>query len=181
MRSRRLLVMLAVASAFSGSVRAADVTQISCPLTRLSPTGRADLAALAAGLGSYEHPAMLVFDAAVAKCASDLGWSEDEREAARRFGLSSLGHEELRRTLSGDGIDVALMEQAILADRELASAMRSPAFSREDVQAFLRRNLIVVTRAAGAHAANEELMGRVGVFLAMRAFVEAARHRFVAQ
>jgi hypothetical protein len=157
---------------------AADVTQLNCALSSLTPELRAGLQSVMANSPSPTAPAMVELRNIINQCASAFVWSTSETEAVTRYTIASVGQTDMRRQLAGDGIDVGEIEQAMLTDNQLVAAMRSPQFTYVPVNEFATRRLELIERALGTHAGDPEYGRRIGTFMIFRAVMEAERFRF---
>jgi len=161
--------------------QAADLANLDCPAAAMTAQQRAAVGELAADLGSDADSRMTVFTNALDRCAADSGWSVGAREAARRFGLGSMGQIELRRRFSRDGIDVAPLERAILDDVELSRAIRALQVTNVHIGDFARRRSALIARVLGRRSVDTAFLERAGIFIAFRTVIEASRAEFAAR
>jgi len=172
------LAAASIAIAAAARAHAADGAQIDCPLTAMSEAQRFALGEHASHLGSRQDPVAAPLESALARCADELHWDADRRDTARLHGLASLMQAAIRRQFARDGIDLAELDRALLADTELTASYRSSASSDAALQGFARRSEAMIVRLLGPHGADNTYVERAGYFIAATAMMERSRIRF---
>ncbi len=179
--TRLWAAMLAAAALLPGSAGiavAADPAQLDCPTTSWSEAERASFAAyLADGAFDRGDRRFRAYRSAVDRCAESLDWPQPVAELAFRFNLSALAQAENRRRLEAIGFDVAPIEQAVLADRELLAALASGPYPEREMSAFIDR-LDPAVKQRMRDDATGQAVGNLGMFIMFRATMEAARTAF---
>ena len=158
---------------------AADGAQLGCPVEALSAGERENLADHVRRQGSPDEPAMQAFFRGVDSCVSRHGWSPGAAQHAIVYNLAAIGQREARVALERQGLDVARIEGALLADRTTIEAARGEggpdaitAFY-DSLDAGLRQRIESTDEGRSA-----ELLG---TYLMYRAVMETSRADFAAQ
>lgn len=156
---------------------AADAVQLSCPRDALSEAQRAGLAEAARNMVPMSDPRIVALTNALAECARRHGWSGDAAELARRYHLSAALIDGVRPRLIAGGVELAELEQAIVADDVLIASIQSAADGGA-VASVIDRHSDLVLRAIGHRM--ETLGEAFGAFLGAFSIREAARRSFIA-
>ena len=149
---------------------------LDCIRNALSPEERRAVADVAAEQGSPEDPRAQPLVRAVDSCAAQYSWSPAKRRLAGMFTLSNAGLAALEEELTGQGIDLAELNQAIESDQALMAAANSgqmdaagPAFAQSHSQ-LLERML---------EGRDQQQVGtRIGNYIAFRALAIALAGKF---
>jgi hypothetical protein len=167
----------ALAQAPPAAEPAAGDGTVACGADRLSPQEGDALGQLAAEQGSREDPRAQPLIRAVDACAGQFSWSPQKRNFALMYGLAKAGEAALRADFSGRGIDVAELDRAIVADRELMDAANSGQLSGAVGQAFALRHGALIGRLLGGQG-DQALAVRIGNYIAFHALAETLPARF---
>ena len=180
--SRAALAAFGAASMLLATVpaQAADPGQLPCPADRLGAAERAQVVAHLRDRAAREDARFAPLERAIAACTERHGWSERTAELAVMHTLSALGQAEYRRDLAGRGVDVAPVEQAILADQALIRASVDGSFPEAEFEALVTRLQPTIEGIVEAQASPEEVGSELGLFIAFRTMMEATRLGFAA-
>ena len=174
MKAIWFLALLAIGS----PAAAADQAQLSCPRDRLSTEQRSGLEAAAQVLAPFSDPRIVALIETLAACQREHGWSAAAAESARRYHLSNALRGAMRAPLVAAGIDLNVLERALLADEQLIEASRQ-GMSDELARGMVTRYVPLVSRMAGARM--DQVAEAVGKYMGAVVMGEASRRNFGAE
>jgi hypothetical protein len=149
---------------------------LDCPWNALSPEERRGAQALAGELGSREDPRAQALIRAVDSCAAQYSWSAAKYRIAGIFTLASAGLSALEEELTGQGIDLAELNQVIEADQPILAAARSEQMDTAGPSFAQRHSAMLARMVAGRDSVR--VGTRIGNYIAFRAFVIALPGQF---
>jgi hypothetical protein len=176
---RRSLLLAALAAAATATpAAAAGIAQLDCPNAAMSPAQREALAEAAAAMPHGSDPRLAPLRETAQACARRLRWSPAATNSAIAYHAAAAGVAQLRRRLAADGVDVAPLENALLADRALFDALGPGGNGETPMSTFLARHQAIIERTIGGRAG--DVQERVGNFAGFLVAMQAMRVRFVA-
>ncbi|HYG30847.1 MAG TPA: hypothetical protein VD887_11610 [Allosphingosinicella sp.] len=179
MRPWHLSFALIAAAGLAFPAAAADPAQITCPADALNASEREGLVDHVRRQGRPTEPAMQVFYRSVDGCVARHGWSAGAARLSIVYNLAFIGSRQTRASLEQRGVDVAAIEQRLLADPETIAASRTDS-APEAMVAFYNR-LDAATRQRLEADEREDTAELLGMFLQYRAAVETSRADFAVQ
>ncbi|HEX8365180.1 MAG TPA: hypothetical protein VF603_07850 [Allosphingosinicella sp.] len=179
MRPWHLSFVLIAAAGLALPADAADPAQITCPADALSAGEREGLLDHVRRQGQPTEPAMQVFYRSVDGCVSRHGWSPGAARFSIVYNLAFIGQRQTRASLEERGVDVAAIEQRLLADPGTIAASRTDT-APEAMVAFYNR-LDPATRQRLEADERDDTAELLGMFLQYRAAVETSRADFAVQ
>ena len=171
MKALWVLALLAIGT----PAAAADQAQLSCPRDRLSTDQRSGLEAAAQVLAPFSDPRIVALTETLAACGRAHGWSAAAAESARRYHLSNALLGAMRPRLVAAGIDLNVLERALLADAQLIESSRQ-GVSDELARDMVTRHLALVARMAGDRM--DQVADAVGKYMGAVVLAEASRRNF---
>ena len=176
-----LAVFAAAALVAGAPASAGDVAELACPAAGMTRSDRRVLDA-AARETDYNAPRpAAVVERLVAACASRFQWTAEERRDAAQYLRASTGQALFRRRLEGRGLDLAMLEREVIADRALIRAAVDMRQNPPELDAFIDRMAPVVGPWLLRHSGERRLTGALGGLFATTAIVEGSRIRFSAR
>jgi hypothetical protein len=148
---------------------------LDCIKNALSPEERRAVADAAAEQASRDDPRAQPLVRAVDTCAAQYSWSPAKRRLAGTFTLSNAGLSALQEELTGQGLDLAELNQAIESDQELMTAANTDQMGTAG-QAFAQRHAALLERLLEGRDA--QVGTRIGNYIAFRAGAIALAGRF---
>ena len=174
----RLLLAVGLALVVTPTA-AADSAQLACPVETLNSREREDLADHVRRQAGPDEPAMQAFFRGVRGCVSRHGWSPAAAEQAVIYHLAAIGQREARVALERQGLDMAPIERALLADRATVEASRGE--GGPDAIAAFYDGLDAPLRQRIESVDEGRLAELLGTYLMFRAAMETSRSDFAAQ
>ena len=171
--------LLAALAFVATPVVAADGAQLGCPVEALSAGERENLADHVRRQGGPDEPAMQAFFRGVDGCVSRHGWPPGAAQHAVLYNLAAIGQREARVALERQGLDVATIERALLADRTTIEAARGE--SGPDAITAFYEGLDAALRQRIESADEGRSAELLGTYLMYRAVMETSRADFAAQ
>jgi hypothetical protein len=150
---------------------------LDCVRNRLSPEQRRAVGQLAAERGSRDDPRAQPLVQAVDACAAELSWSQQKRRFAGMFSMSAAGLAALQEELTGQGLALAELDQAIESDEPLMTAANAGDLGTAG-QEFAQRHAALLERLLGDRLEDRQLAVRVGNYIGFRAMTVALANRF---
>jgi hypothetical protein len=162
----------------TGPGQAAMPAGLDCVRNRLSPGERRGVAQLASEQGSRDDPRAQPLLRAVDTCAAELSWSPQKRNLAGMSAMSSAGLAALQEELTGQGIGLAELDQAIQSDQPLMAAANAGQLGGTAGQEFAERHAAIIERMMAGRAEDQRLAVRIGNYIAFRAIALSTASRF---
>jgi hypothetical protein len=167
----------AAPAANAGPAQPAMPAGLDCIRNGLSPEERRAVAELAAEQGSREDPRAQPLMRAVDACAAQLSWSQQKRAFAGMYAMSAAGLAGLQEALTGQGIDLGELNQAIESDQPLMAAANAGQLGTAG-QEFAQRHAAVLERLMGDRSQDQQLGVQIGQYIGFRALALATANRF---
>lgn len=163
----------------AGPAQPATPAGLDCIRNRLSAEERRAVAQLASEQGSRGDPRAQPLVRALDACAAELSWPQQKRDIAGIYALSAAGLAALRQELTGRGIDLAELDQAIESDQPLMAAAIAGQLGDGTVgEEFAQRHAAIIERMMGDRLQDEQLGVRIGSYIAFRVLALAMANRF---
>lgn len=151
---------------------------LDCIRNALSPDERRAVAALASERGSREDPRAQPLLQAVDNCATEHSWSPQKKNFAGMYAMSAAGLAALQEELTGQGLELGELDQAIESDQALMAAAGSGQLGGTAGQEFATRHAALIERMIEGRGEDQQLGFRIGNYIAFRALAVAMANRF---
>jgi hypothetical protein len=149
---------------------------LDCIRNALSPEERRAIADVAAEQGSRDDPRAQPLVRAVDSCAAQYSWSPAKRRLAGMFTLSNAGLSALEEELTGQGIDLAELNQTIESDESLMAAASAGEMGSAG-QEFAQRHSEMLERMLEGRD-QQQVGTRIGNYIGFRAAAIALAGKF---
>ncbi len=151
---------------------------LDCVRNRLTPEERRGVAAAASEQASRDDPRAQALLQAVDACATELSWSPEKKRIAGMFSMSAAGVSALQEELTGQGLQLAELDQAIESDTVFMAAANAGELGGAAGQEFAQRHAALIERILGDRTSDQRLGTRLGNYIAFRAIAIATANRF---
>ena len=172
-------LLFAALAVLAAPAAAADGAQLACPIEALGAGERENLADHVRRQAGPDEPAMQAFFRGVDGCVTRHGWSTGAAQQAIVYNLAAIGQREARVALERQGLDMATIERALLADRATVEAARGEG-GPDAITAFYE-GLDAGLRQRIESADDGRSAELLGTYLMYRAVMETSRADFAAQ